>query len=405
MPLGQQPLGRCAEIDVRTVQPLHQLLITFQGKVEPARGTIVVAMTHAIEPAKRLAGAAGPAQHVVIAMPAIVPVEDVEQAIGPGQHGDGREPGIARGNEIVGRHLLVGRAVALEPVDVDLVAGDVAHEELFAVLRRIGVAVEEVQAAVGVAAVALANNRAQLPAIGRRGARNPAIDARLGHVPQVVGDAGAHKGVALGVPGETPGVAGALGEHLEGPRSRLDAEDGTTEVEHLALLDYVVAAPHAAQAVEPAVGTPAQGIGQPIGVLLAKAGHDDLGLAGHPVAEWDEEDIRGVGDPDAAVADRDSGRHLQRSRKGGNLVEGAVALAAFQDLDAAGRPGRGIGGTGRTFDDPQPAAFIEGHRHGVGDGWLAGDQLDGECPPGPSEPRPFGRATAPGFSRTSRRSG
>ena len=100
---------------------------------------------------------------VLIAVIAIVPVEDVQAAIGAGLLHDGHEPGVV-GREKVGlAGGEVGAAAALELVAVDAVAVDVAHVELLAVLLGIGVAIEEVNAAVGGLLVLVLDDGVELP--------------------------------------------------------------------------------------------------------------------------------------------------------------------------------------------------------------------------------------------------
>ena len=59
----------------------------------------------------------------------------------------------------------IGRAVARQLVAVDAVAVDVAHVELFAILRRIGVGVEPADAAVGRLLMAVLDDGADLPGV------------------------------------------------------------------------------------------------------------------------------------------------------------------------------------------------------------------------------------------------
>ena len=63
-------------------------------------------------------------------------------------------------------------------------------------------------------------------------------------------------------------------------------------------------------------------------------------LSGREILKWIEENIGRIGDPDAAVADRDAGGDIEAVDDGGDLVELAVALGALQQLDAIlARPG------------------------------------------------------------------
>ena len=78
----------------------------------------------------------------------------------------------------------------------------------------------------------------------------------------------------------------------------------------------------AVEAVEPAVRAPGQRVGQFVRIDAAEAGDDDLRLAGRLAVGTDlvKEDVRRVGDPDAAMADRDAGRDVQPLGEDGDLV-------------------------------------------------------------------------------------
>src|SRR5208282_189190 len=87
---GQQPLGRVAEVNIGTVQPLDELVRAFTGKVElPGRGCVLV--TDAVEPAALAVDAGGIAIGVLVAVIAVVPVEDIKATVGPRLLRDGHE--------------------------------------------------------------------------------------------------------------------------------------------------------------------------------------------------------------------------------------------------------------------------------------------------------------------------
>ena len=162
---------------------------------------------------------------------------------------------------------------------------------------------------------------------------------------------------------------------------RVDAVHGAGEIERLAVLDDVGVVEDAVPAVEPAVGAPRQRVGQLVRVEAAEAGDDDLALVGlaGPLRVLEEKDVGRVGDPDAAVAEVEAGGDVEAVGEDRDLVELAVAVRVFEDLDTIlTRPG----GEARVFDalgDPEAAALVEGHGDGVHDVRLAGDQLDGEA--------------------------
>src|SRR5207248_11490686 len=138
-----------------------------------------------------------------------------------------------------------------------------------------------------------------------------------------------------------------------------NAEQGTGEVVVLALVLDVRMVEDAVEAVQPAIGAPGQRVGQLVRVVAAEAGDDDLGLADRLAVGADlvEEDVRRVGDPDAAVADRDARGDVQSLGEDGDLVDLAVAVGVFEDLDAVAS---GAGGATRILEalgDPDAAAL------------------------------------------------
>jgi len=88
--------------------------------------------------------------------------------------------------------------------------------------------------------------------------------------------------------------------------------------------------------VEPAVGAPGQAAGDGVSVFEAEAGEVDDGIAvGDVVAVFVgiEEQVRRVGDPDAAAADEAGGGDVQAVDEGFDFAEGAVAFFIFEDGD------------------------------------------------------------------------
>src|SRR5262249_47411680 len=148
---------------------------------------------------------------------------------------------------------------------------------------------------------------------------------------------------------DAPGIARALAENLEVLRPRMNAEQSAGELVLLAAVLDVAVVEDAVEAIEPAVGPPGERVGQLVRVGAAKAGDDDFRLAGRlavgPLAV--EEDVRRVGHPDAAVADRDAGGDVEALGEDGDLVVVAVAAGALQDLDAVAPR---AGGTARVFE-------------------------------------------------------
>lgn len=160
----------------------------------------------------------------------------------------------------------------------------------------------------------------------------------------------------------------------------MDAEQGAGEDVLLAAVPDVAEVEHPVPAVKPAVGPPGEGVGQLVGVGAAEAGDDDLGLAGLAVgADGVEEDVGGVGHPDAAVAGGDAGGDVQPVGEDGDALHGAVAVGVLEDLDAIAADAGGAARILQAFDDPDAALLVEGHGDGVDQVRLAGDDLDGEA--------------------------
>src|SRR5262245_35429527 len=97
---------------------------------------------------------------------------------------------------------------------------------------------------------------------------------------------------------------------------------------------YVTVIEDAVQAIEPAVGPPGERIGKLVGVGTAEPGNDDFGLVGPtvPIRVLHEEHVWRIGDPNAAVADRDSRRNIEPFGKNSDLVDSPVAVGVFQQL-------------------------------------------------------------------------
>src|SRR5206468_1008406 len=97
-------------------------------------------------------------------------------------------------------------------------------------------------------------------------------------------------------------------------RLRMDAKHRTREAPLLAVLLDDARVEDAVEAVEITVWAPRQRIGQLVGIGSAEAGDDQLGLADRwPVTihEGIEKKVGRVGNPDAAVADRDARRNVE----------------------------------------------------------------------------------------------
>src|SRR6202044_1081591 len=95
---------------------------------------------------------------------------------------------------------------------------------------------------------------------------------------------------------QAPGIAGPFAEDFEFLRLRMDAKQGTSEVEGFAVLLDDAAIENAVEAIEPAIRAPGERVRQFVRVMSAKAGDDDLRLSQFSVREIlerIEKDIRG----------------------------------------------------------------------------------------------------------------
>ena len=283
---------------------------------------------------------------------------------------------------------IIGRPVPLQPVDVDAPAVDVAHVELVAILGGIGVAVEEVDAAVGGLLVLVIDDRFKPPGIRRIGAPLPVVITRLGEVPEVIDHAGRDESRAVVVPGDAPGVARALRKEFEVARPGMDPEERGGEVEGLAAMLHDRAVEDAVEPVEPAVRPPGERIRQLVRVVASETGQHDLPGVGLAVAVGvlEEEEVGRVDDPDAPPADRDPRGYVQTFGEDGELVHSAVAVGIFEDLDPVAARPRRLPRVFEALGHPDAALLVEGHRDGIDEIRLARDHLDRE--PGRHRHRP-----------------
>src|SRR5439155_1308331 len=134
--LAQHALGEIAEQHVGAVQALDELVVGLLRQIK-AGGVRGVLVADAVEAAAVAIDALGVAVGVLVAVVAVVPVEEVQAAVRPGLLHDRHEPRIVGGQEVGGRFGRVACAVALEDITVDAAAVDVAHVEPFAVIGRI----------------------------------------------------------------------------------------------------------------------------------------------------------------------------------------------------------------------------------------------------------------------------
>src|SRR5207253_2143316 len=101
----------------------------------------------------------------------------------------------------------------------------------------------------------------------------------------------------------------------------------------------------------------------------AEAGEHDLLFVSLAIAVGvlHEEDVRGIGHPNASTTDRDAGWNIQTLREDRELVGRAITVGIFENLHAIAA---GTGGAARileTLGDPEAAPFVERHGHRIDD--------------------------------------
>ena len=146
-----------------------ELVIVFFREIESG-GPGRLLITDPVKPPVTAIHAGGIGIGVLVAMIAVIPVEDVKAAVGAGLLGNGHVPDVVGRQEIgPGRGEIAGTA-AFQRVDVDAAAVDVSHVEPFPELGRVGVRIEPLDPAIGRHLVLVGDDGAQLPGMGRIGA-------------------------------------------------------------------------------------------------------------------------------------------------------------------------------------------------------------------------------------------
>src|SRR6478736_4556567 len=109
-------MSKIAHRTITARQPLKQPLVTLPCQIKLPRSRRVF-VADAVEAAFEAVEAGGVAVGVLVAVVAVVPVEDVEAAVGAGFWGDGHEPTVVGGEEVGLGGGEVGAAVAVELID------------------------------------------------------------------------------------------------------------------------------------------------------------------------------------------------------------------------------------------------------------------------------------------------
>ena len=201
--LGQHSRCRLAEIDIPAMQPLDELLIgLFRQIKNSSRRRVLVPQP--IEPAVGSIDAVRIAARILIAMILVVPIENIEAAVGPDALGDRHEPGVVGGEQVGVAGGAVRRTVAVQHVDIQAIAVDVAHHQFVAIFRRQCVAVEVLQAAIGRLLMMEIDDRRQFPSERRIGPALAMVIAGFGQMPQMIDDTGADERASFADPKPGP---------------------------------------------------------------------------------------------------------------------------------------------------------------------------------------------------------
>ena len=341
-----------------------------------------------------------------MALVLVVPVDHEEAAVRPTLEADDLRPDVVGQQEVGGVRADETRAALRQDVAVDPGPVDIVHEQRAVVDRGPGATQVDHRAGVRMAApggigaaVAPVRVRARVvPVIGDRLdvvigvgievlARLPLEPSALDHVIEMRDHAGGDDHLAARVEVDSPGVAGALGKHLEdmpdrvvAPDARIDRSAESTRGAGFA--DQGVGE-DAVAAIKPAVGPPNEAIERLVGIVQSPAVEQDLGrtvgaVVAVPVRY--EEKLRGRADPGASETDLEAADQVQVVGEDLAPVESAVTIGILEDEDAV--PGLAIGDAPRVrvgLGDPDTASVVDRHRDRLDDVGLAGEERDLEA--------------------------
>ena len=213
----------------------------------------------------------------------------------------------------------------------------------------------------------------------------------LDHVEEMGNDAHLRPQVAVLIEVDAPRIAAALGEDLEAVRHRMVAPHAGVHPLAIRLGRSRFAdmrwAEHAVAAVEPAIGSPVEGVERLVRVGgVVPAIEQDLRVTGRlrcvAVGDRDEHQVRGGTDPEAAEAELHAGNQVHVFEEHRALVGLVVAVGVFEDEDAVfagedvfaellrsaiGRRMADALGVTQAFSHPDAAAVIFAEGDGVAD--------------------------------------
>src|SRR4051812_5351893 len=108
-------------------------------------------------------------------------------------------------------------------------------------------------------------------------------------------------------------------------------------------------------------------------VSPAKSGEDDFAADRFPVFLPEEQQVRRVEHPKAAMAPRDTGGNIQIANESGDSIGASIAFGIFQDLHSVATGPGGLARILDAFGDPNASTIIEGHGDRIDDLGFAGD--------------------------------
>ena len=396
--LGEFADGAHAGVFVRAVQ------IGRRRRLAPGEGARGWGGAAVADPVDAAAGAVHAS--AVVALAGVAPVEDEAAAVGAGADLDAAEPGVVAEEDVGLVAADVAGPQAFQAFDVGAAAVHVEGEQLVAVACRplvglvdhhadVGVAAAE---AVGLAVAAVLPGPAGVEVVVVGDGVEPVVDVgvarragvvqvRAGHeVPEMAGDGVDEEQFALLVPVVAPGVGGAVGEHLNPLTFRMEAPEAALHRQTLRLgrprHAQAGRAGMAAAAVQPAVGPPAQAVGEVVVVVLGdgEAVEHHLRRPVGPVVAvsiGQEQQLRRAEQPDPAPADFNAGEHLHVFGEHRARLRPAVPVAVLEDDHAvleAEVEALGAFGVGVVFRHPHPAARVPGEGDRVAHRRLGGEQ-------------------------------
>ena len=232
---GQQPLGDVALVPVTRSESNDKLLVIQLRHVFRVC-TRRVLVSQSIQSPLQTVDACWITICILIAMIAVIPVENVKTTIGTCLLNHRHKPRIICAQQVCFRCRLVCGFEAFNAVAVDAASVDVAHVEFFAILLGIRIAVVPMNATVRGLLMFMADDAFDLPSERRIRATLAMVVAGFRQMPQVINHTRADEGFSFIVERDAPGIARAFAKHLELASLRVNAKHRTGEVPGLLTL-------------------------------------------------------------------------------------------------------------------------------------------------------------------------